>query len=45
MFILGQIESGNPAGAAAVAVVLLVISFAILLVVGAIRHYATRHDR
>ena len=31
VFILGQIESGNPAGAAAVAVVLLVISFAILL--------------
>ncbi len=45
VFILGQIESGNPAGAAAVAVVLLVLSFAILLVVGAIRHYATRYDR
>ncbi len=45
VFILGQIESGNPAGAAAVAVVLLVISFAILLVVGAIRHFTTRHDR
>ena len=44
VYILGQIESGNPAGAAAVAVVLLVISFAILLVVGAIRHYAMRHD-
>lgn len=45
VFILGQIESGNPAGAAAVAVVLLVISFAILLGVGAIRHFTTRHDR
>jgi sulfate transport system permease protein len=45
VFILGQIESGNTAGAAAVAVVLLVISFAILLGVGAIRHFTTRHDR
>lgn len=45
VFILGQIESGNPAGAAAVAVVLLVLSFAILLGVGAIRHFTTRHDR
>ncbi len=45
VFILGQIESGNPAGAAAVAVVLLVISFAILLLAGAIRHFATKHDR
>ena len=45
VYILGQIESGNPAGAAAVAVALLVISFAILLGVGAIRHFTTRHDR
>lgn len=45
VFILGQIESGNPAGAAAVAVVLLVISFAILLVVGAVRHFTTRYER
>jgi sulfate transport system permease protein len=45
VFILGQIESGNSAGAAASAVVLLVISFAVLLSIGAIRHFATRHDR
>ena len=44
VFILGLIEGGNPAGAAAVAVVLLVLSFVILLGVGAIRHFATRHD-
>ena len=44
VFILGLIESGSPAGAAAVAVVLLVLSFIILLAVGAIRHFATRYD-
>ena len=44
VFIFGRIESGDPAGAAAVAVVLLVISFGILLSIGAIRHFATRHE-
>ena len=43
--IYGRIESGDSAGASAVAVVLLAISFAALLAIGAIRHYATRHDR
>ena len=45
VFIFGRIESGDRAGAAAVAVVLLAISFALLLAIGAIRHFATRHDR
>jgi sulfate transport system permease protein len=45
VFIFSRIESGDRAGAAAVAVVLLVISFALLLAIGAIRHYTTRHDR
>jgi sulfate transport system permease protein len=45
VFVFSRIESGDRAGAAAVAVVLLVISFALLLSIGAIRHYATRHDR
>ena len=45
VFIFSRIESGDSAGAAAVAVVLLSISFALLLSIGAIRHYATRHDR
>jgi sulfate transport system permease protein len=44
VFIFSRIESGDRAGAAAVAVVLLVISFALLLSIGAVRHYATRHD-
>jgi sulfate/thiosulfate transport system permease protein len=43
--IYGRIESGDTAGAASVAVVLLAISFVTLLSIGAIRHYATRHDR
>ena len=43
--IYGRIESGDSAGAAAVAVVLLGISFATLLLIGVIRHFATRHDR
>jgi sulfate transport system permease protein len=45
VFIFGRIESGDTAGAAAVAVVLLLISFGLLLSIGVIRHYATRHDR
>jgi sulfate transport system permease protein len=43
--IYGRIESGDTAGAASVAVVLLAISFLTLLSIGAIRHYTTRHDR
>jgi sulfate transport system permease protein len=43
--IYGRIESGDPSGAAAVAVVLLGISFFTLLLIGVIRHLATRHDR
>ena len=42
--IFGRIEGGDPVGAAAVSVVLLVISFAVLLTIGAFRRWATRHD-
>ncbi len=45
VYIFGRIESGDSAAAAAVAVVLLAISFLLLLSIGAIRHFATRHDR
>ena len=45
VYIFGRIESGDSAAAAAAAVVLLAISFVTLLSIGAIRHYATRHDR
>jgi sulfate transport system permease protein len=44
VYIFGRIESGDSAAAAAVAVLLLVISFVTLLSIGAIRHLATRHD-
>jgi sulfate transport system permease protein len=45
VYIFGRIEGGDTASAAAVAVVLLVLSFGLLLGIGAIRHYATRHER
>ena len=45
VYIFGRIESGDSASAAAAAVVLLAISFLTLLSIGAIRHFATRHDR
>jgi sulfate/thiosulfate transport system permease protein len=45
VYIFGRIESGDSASAAAAAVVLLALSFVTLLSIGAIRHYATRHER
>jgi sulfate/thiosulfate transport system permease protein len=45
VYIFGRIESGDTSGAAAAAVLLLALSFALLLTIGAIRHVATRHDR
>jgi sulfate/thiosulfate transport system permease protein len=45
VYIFAQIESDNATGAAAVSVVLLLISLAVLLAVGAFRHWRTRHDR
>jgi sulfate/thiosulfate transport system permease protein len=45
VYISGQIESDNASGAAAVSVVLLLISLAVLLLIGAFRHWRTRHDR
>jgi sulfate transport system permease protein len=44
VYIFGRIESGDPTSAAAVSVVLLVISFATLLGIGALRRAVTRHD-
>jgi len=45
VYIFGRIESGDTPAAAAVAVVLLVLSFVLLLSIGVIRHFTTRHDR
>jgi sulfate/thiosulfate transport system permease protein len=44
VYIFGQIESDGVTEAAAVSVVLLIISFAALLLIGAIRRRVTRHD-
>ena len=44
VYIFGQNQSNNVTGAAAVSVVLLALSFAILLVIGGVRRWATRHD-
>jgi sulfate transport system permease protein len=45
VYIFGRIEGGDTAAAAAVAVLLLAISFVALLLIGAVREFATRHDR
>jgi sulfate transport system permease protein len=45
VYVFGSIETDDVRGAAAVSVVLLVVSFVILLLIGALRRYATRHDR
>jgi sulfate transport system permease protein len=45
VFVYLQLQNGNPAGAAAIATLLLAISFGVLLTVGGIRRYVTRHER
>jgi sulfate/thiosulfate transport system permease protein len=45
VFVLNRIESGDSVGAAAVAIVLLVAAFVLLLAIGALRFYVTRHER
>ena len=44
VYIFGRIESGDPRSAAAVSVVLLVITFLALFLIGALRRRVTRHD-
>jgi sulfate transport system permease protein len=43
--IKGRIESDNPGGAAALSVLLLVLALVILLAIGLIQRWGTRHDR
>jgi sulfate transport system permease protein len=45
VFVFNHIQSGDQTGAAALAVVMLVISFVLLLSIGALRYLATRHER
>ena len=44
VYILSRIEGGDRPGAAAVAVVLLVVSFLVILGIGVFRRFAARHD-
>jgi sulfate/thiosulfate transport system permease protein len=44
VYVFGQIESDNVTGAAAVSVVLLAVSFAVLVAIGALRRWTTKHD-
>jgi sulfate/thiosulfate transport system permease protein len=44
VYVFGRIESGDPGGAAAASVVLLAISLGVLLLIGALRRWTTRHD-
>jgi sulfate transport system permease protein len=45
VYIFGQVESDDPIGAAAVAVVLLVVSLVVLLAIGGLAHWGSRHER
>jgi sulfate transport system permease protein len=45
VYIFGRIQSGDVTAATAVSVVLLGISLAVLLGIGAFRRWRTRHDR
>jgi sulfate transport system permease protein len=45
VYIFGQVESDDPVGAAAVAVVLLALSLVVLLSIGLIARWGSRHDR
>jgi sulfate transport system permease protein len=44
VYIFGRIESGDPHAAAAVSVLLLVISLLVLLGIGVVRRQMTKHD-
>jgi sulfate/thiosulfate transport system permease protein len=45
VYVFGRLESGDPGGAAATSVVILAISFGVLVAIGALRRWVTRHDR
>jgi sulfate transport system permease protein len=45
LYVFQRISSGDTTGASALAVLLLVISLAVLLSIGGVRRWATRHDR
>jgi sulfate/thiosulfate transport system permease protein len=45
LYVFERLNSGDTAGAAALALLMLVVSLAVLLGIGGLRRWATRHDR
>ena len=45
LYVFQRLNSGDTAGAAALALLMLTASFAVLLGIGGVRRWATRHDR
>jgi sulfate/thiosulfate transport system permease protein len=45
LYVFQHFNSGDPTGAAALAMLMLVVSLAVLLAIGGVRRWATRHDR
>jgi sulfate/thiosulfate transport system permease protein len=45
LYVFQHLNSGDTSGAASLAVLMLAISLAVLLTIGALRRWATRHDR
>jgi sulfate/thiosulfate transport system permease protein len=45
LYVFQRINSGDPSGASALALLMLVVSLGVLLGIGALRRWATRHDR
>jgi sulfate/thiosulfate transport system permease protein len=45
LYVFEHISSDDPSGASALAVLMLVVSFGVLLGIGAVRRWAVRHDR
>jgi sulfate transport system permease protein len=45
LYVFQRLNAGDSQGAAALAVLLLAISLGVLLLIGGLRRYATRHDR
>jgi sulfate transport system permease protein len=45
LYVFQRLNSGDPQGASALALLMLVVSLAMLLAIGGLRRWATRHDR
>jgi sulfate transport system permease protein len=45
LYVFQRLNSGDTSGAAALALLMLLVSFVVLLGIGGLRRWATRHDR